>query len=97
VSEPDSSPSCSTDAGTSVSATHFASCSTDTGTSVSGTTHFAPPLQDVVPLRPPLKEPRLYVDKLLFEPDSMESPQEERSRYAVGGLSVSRQVTEDHG
>jgi len=80
VSEAHSSPSCSTDAGTSVSASHF-----------------APPLPDVTPLRPPLKEPRIYVDNLLFESDSTESLQEERSRYAVGGLSVSRQVTEDHG
>lgn len=72
------------------------SCSTNVGT-FAGTTLFASPSQDVMSLRPSPKETRLYVDSLLFDPNSIGFSQQERSRYAGGGLSISRQITEDHG
>ena len=72
------------------------SCSIDVVGSVS-TTIDAPPSQDVPLLRRPIKESSLYVDSLLSDIESSDFAQKGRSRYALGGVSVSRQVTEDHG
>jgi len=72
------------------------SYSMDAG-NLTSTTRFEPPAQAFMPRKQFFKEPSLYVDSLLFDPGFVGSPQGEKSRYAVGDLSVSRPLTEDHG